>query len=101
MGRTESNLIVLALLSGWAASCFATGARAETSSALNGIAFTTVATLTSDYVYRGVSQSAGNPAAQGWTLTLYRCFSLSMRSAGGSLLDGALLAVAPHGTVTL
>ena len=106
MGRTESNLIVLALLSGWAASCFATGARAETSSPLNGIAFTAVTTLTSDYVYRGVSQSAGNPAVQGYVETthklLYAGFWASNvdfgkeRNRAGNLQEAANLELSPY-----
>jgi uncharacterized protein (TIGR02001 family) len=66
VGRAKSSLFGLAVLSGVVASSLVTAANAETASAVKGIAYTAVAALTTDYVFRGVSQSAGNSAAQGY-----------------------------------
>ena len=47
-------------------------AAAETASSGSGIDVTAVTTLTSDYIYRGISQSAGDPAVQGYVEATHR-----------------------------
>lgn len=105
MGRAERNLIVLALLSGCSALCGPV-AGAETSSPGNGINYTAVASFTNDYIYRGISQSAGDPAVQGYIEATHKLLYAGgwassvdfgkQRKRAGNLQESANLELSPY-----
>lgn len=109
MGRAKSSLFGFALLSGFAASFPITAASAETASPVKGVAYTAVATLITDYIFRGISQSAGNPAAQGYIEASYNLLYLGgwassvdfgkERTRAGNLQTAADLELSVYGGV--
>jgi uncharacterized protein (TIGR02001 family) len=105
VGRARSSLVGFALLSGWSA-FVSPVASAETSSQGSAVDYTAFATFTSDYIYRGISQSAGDPALQAYVEAKHKILYAGawassvdfgkQRNRAGKLQEAANLELSPY-----
>jgi uncharacterized protein (TIGR02001 family) len=77
VGRGKSHLIAVALFSASAGSCIATAA-ADDAAPAGGVAFSALTILTTDYMNRGISQTAEQPAVQGYLEATHRLVYLGL-----------------------